>query len=423
MERKPVDKRRFYTKEEKEYILSKTGGRCAHCGKKLTIKTVEKDHSIPWSKGGPSDVENIVPLCRECNKSKADIVYEPSKYMKYLKKNYVNEMQEFFEKYLKDVEYLSLNTYLGVDEIEFDVNVPMKYKSNNFNHVRMKNKYYRALYKDLDEIYRFLLDYNKSYNIVGIYVTSMKYSSTEEYIKNLVTESFLNGCILYSRDKVGSVATVLMVSCVPTIFLDESTNEKIMYNGKIVTVPAISVYVFIRPNISMKPIYDNVRISDVDADSSRFAYHVLSICMIMGKIVNHACENGRIILLSQVYSKGDRRVYELLKVFAMGKYVSPDYVLSVEEFPVCEMFSMAMYEPKLNKTDEEIGINFVKGLKFLNSVVEDFKGYELGFFENKEDYIPIFDYAKEIGIREKDIYKKFFGEKDTVKGGSYVEIK
>ena len=84
MERKPVDKRRFYTKEEKEYILSKTGGRCAHCGKKLTIKTMEKDHSIPWSKGGPSDVENIVPLCRECNKEKADRVLEPIYYMKYL---------------------------------------------------------------------------------------------------------------------------------------------------------------------------------------------------------------------------------------------------------------------------------------------------------------------------------------------------
>ena len=77
--REAIDERRIYTREEKEYILSKTGGRCAHCGRKLSIKTMQKDHSIPWSKGGVSDVENIVPLCAECNKKKVDRELSPSK--------------------------------------------------------------------------------------------------------------------------------------------------------------------------------------------------------------------------------------------------------------------------------------------------------------------------------------------------------
>lgn len=36
-ERKILDVRRNYSIEEKKQILSKTGGRCAHCGKKLTL--------------------------------------------------------------------------------------------------------------------------------------------------------------------------------------------------------------------------------------------------------------------------------------------------------------------------------------------------------------------------------------------------
>lgn len=421
MKRKPVDKRRLYTTEEKEYILSKTNGKCAHCGKKLTIKTMEKDHSIPWSKGGISDVENIVPLCKECNKKKADIVYEPSKYMKYLRKNYVKEMQAFFERYLQDVEYLSLNTYLGVDEIEFDVNVPMRYGADKFSHVKMKNKYCKALYMDLDEIYRFLLNYNNSYNIVGIYESNIEYDSIEEYVKNLVTEAFLNGCILYSRDRVGNIASVLTVSCVPSIFVDGSTDEKIMHNGKIVTVPALSVYIFIRPDISMKPIYNDVRVWDIDADSSRFAYYILSICEVMRMIASHACEDGRVVLLSQIYSKGDRRVYELLKVFESGMYVSPEYVLDVEEFLVYEMFSRAMYDPKLNQTDDEVNKNFIRGMKFLDNVVKEFKGYKLGYFKCIDNSISIFDYAREIGIEEEDIYKEFFAKGDMEKGGSFIE--
>ena len=84
MKRKAIDKRRKYTKEEMEYILSKTGGKCAHCGKPLTIKTMQKDHSIPWSKGGPSNVENIVPLCKECNIAKADRVRSAHLYKRWI---------------------------------------------------------------------------------------------------------------------------------------------------------------------------------------------------------------------------------------------------------------------------------------------------------------------------------------------------
>jgi len=53
-------------------LLKKTGFRCAYCAKKLTVKSAEKEHIIPKSKGGAGGVKsgNIVPSCRSCNRRK-----------------------------------------------------------------------------------------------------------------------------------------------------------------------------------------------------------------------------------------------------------------------------------------------------------------------------------------------------------------
>lgn len=44
--------------------------KCAYCGKKLTKKTLTKDHVIPISKGGSDWLRNVVPCCRPCNERK-----------------------------------------------------------------------------------------------------------------------------------------------------------------------------------------------------------------------------------------------------------------------------------------------------------------------------------------------------------------
>lgn len=55
------------TKEDWSAALSAFGHRCAYCGQigKLTI-----DHITPLSKGGQNHLNNIVPSCDFCNKSK-----------------------------------------------------------------------------------------------------------------------------------------------------------------------------------------------------------------------------------------------------------------------------------------------------------------------------------------------------------------
>ena len=48
--------------------------KCAICGEK---KPLTKDHIIPLSKGGTNSIDNIQPLCRNCNSKKnAKLIYE-----------------------------------------------------------------------------------------------------------------------------------------------------------------------------------------------------------------------------------------------------------------------------------------------------------------------------------------------------------
>lgn len=95
--------RKFFSAEEKKKILSKTGGVCAHCGKKLTPESMTIEHIFPLYRGGNHDEFNITALCLECNQEKANSVYRVEDYyshiipeyrMKYVKKN-----REFIENF------------------------------------------------------------------------------------------------------------------------------------------------------------------------------------------------------------------------------------------------------------------------------------------------------------------------------------
>jgi len=64
------------------YVYDKNDGYCWHCGKKLAFTNYgerwskggwEIDHSIPLSRGGTDGLNNLVPACVECNRSKQDL--------------------------------------------------------------------------------------------------------------------------------------------------------------------------------------------------------------------------------------------------------------------------------------------------------------------------------------------------------------
>lgn len=62
---------RLFDDRTKERVYQKQGGKCAICGKHFELEDMEADHIKPWSKGGPTIIENCQMLCKECNLKKS----------------------------------------------------------------------------------------------------------------------------------------------------------------------------------------------------------------------------------------------------------------------------------------------------------------------------------------------------------------
>ena len=72
------------TKREEVYL--KAGGRCAVCGRPLTLDEMTIDHTKAQSSFGKGEVrngiENLACFCRECNAAKADMT--PKEFRKFV---------------------------------------------------------------------------------------------------------------------------------------------------------------------------------------------------------------------------------------------------------------------------------------------------------------------------------------------------
>ena len=62
-----------HTSEQFSDLCKRYKDRCICCGGK---RKLEADHIVPVSKGGSSDIGNIQPLCRSCNASKNNQVFD-----------------------------------------------------------------------------------------------------------------------------------------------------------------------------------------------------------------------------------------------------------------------------------------------------------------------------------------------------------
>ena len=59
----------LYNKNLKDFIFSKTKGRCSYCGEKAE----EIDHIVPRTKDGTNSTYNLTPACRSCNEKKSNL--------------------------------------------------------------------------------------------------------------------------------------------------------------------------------------------------------------------------------------------------------------------------------------------------------------------------------------------------------------
>lgn len=74
--RKVYEKRRgCYVKfdlQDEKNAYDACGGRCAYCKSCVDFSLVEFDHFIPVKLGGKTEVSNMLPACKTCNRSKRD---------------------------------------------------------------------------------------------------------------------------------------------------------------------------------------------------------------------------------------------------------------------------------------------------------------------------------------------------------------
>ena len=72
----------LYNKNLREFIFSKTKGRCSYCGRRAE----EIDHIVPRAKGGSNSSYNLTPTCRLCNEKKSNLTLK--EFGKLMNKDY-----------------------------------------------------------------------------------------------------------------------------------------------------------------------------------------------------------------------------------------------------------------------------------------------------------------------------------------------
>lgn len=60
----------------RELIYEAYGTPCKYCGRLMTIRNLVMDHTIPISKGGTSNKENLQIICKPCNTMKGSLEQE-----------------------------------------------------------------------------------------------------------------------------------------------------------------------------------------------------------------------------------------------------------------------------------------------------------------------------------------------------------
>lgn len=174
--KKIVDRKRFWLSQDKK-ILSRSDYKCAHCGKKLDLKTKTREHIIPVTKGGTNDMANMCALCKECNTIKRNYVADPRSWYPYLKEECMEEACKYYEDYLKKFDFYTLKSFFKEDMFKYNwikeylKNYERVNKLNRVERRRLEielSKYSKLVLcldtRDTDLLLEFVEKYAKRYN-------------------------------------------------------------------------------------------------------------------------------------------------------------------------------------------------------------------------------------------------------------------
>lgn len=224
MQKKRVreDIRYIFTPDEKAEMLKKSNGRCARCGKSLEVgkKDLTVEHIIPLSKGGKNEHNNLVCLCKACNKEKADKVVQASWYKYIEDEEEVEKIRRLLFRYIKSYCHLSDTNLLPVDECEMKMLFNAKTgdvfydESGRVLPVTKTVVWKKANFKD--DYNKILKAYVRVYNKLGLDISNL-HREVAFFLRNC--------CTYYIEDKHGEVKVIVPVSLRRTGLADAVKKE------------------------------------------------------------------------------------------------------------------------------------------------------------------------------------------------------
>ena len=88
---KPYRQKR-YSQEVRKIIYDNADGRCALCGRKITLPEMTLDHIVPLDRNGEDSINNLQCTCKPCNQFKANI--RPSDFMERITAIFMYQMEK-----------------------------------------------------------------------------------------------------------------------------------------------------------------------------------------------------------------------------------------------------------------------------------------------------------------------------------------
>lgn len=165
-----IEERINWSWSDKDFVLKKSKSRCSHCGKILDRTTMTMDHYIPISKGGSNDLSNIIPLCHDCNQEKSNKIVYPFDYYRYLDVQDTLDLMVIKDRYINTVKWYNTNNFMREDSVLIRYtsrhNLFGSYRRGHYaKGVPLSVKLEKAVYNDLDDIYKKTIKYNEKYGV------------------------------------------------------------------------------------------------------------------------------------------------------------------------------------------------------------------------------------------------------------------
>lgn len=212
IKRQKIEERQHLDYTEKLKISKKSDERCCHCGKKVYFEfegTLE--HFVPISKGGTNRDVNLYMLCKDCNKKKGNFIYSPSDYMLYLKDEYKEKLDKYFESYINSFEFVNKNNILACDRYKVGL---VNTTQDKARHLKKKNK--RKIYEKITTEYWIKRaeedDRDRIIDFLKAVCDKRLEEKTDRSVIADIVDFFLEyGCIYY-QDFSGEIKTVSIIT-------------------------------------------------------------------------------------------------------------------------------------------------------------------------------------------------------------------